>query len=285
MDYKITCVCGHQFLLPEEKLRGEVYCPACHQRLNPALETPAPTAPAAGDPALTNLAPAAAPAATEPDPEPTKRCPFCGEVILAIARKCKHCGEFLDRADPSAAPMQTAAAPVPNAPAPIGTPAPAPNDPVFSLYTSQWNNFWRYLILVALIVFVIFILWIFPSLHPFFAIGAFGAVVVAGAIGYVVYLSAKTTHILIRPLRIDIEKGILTKKISSMELFRITDVDLQQGILPRLLGFGTIKLATSDTDSPQLTLRLVPHAREVRQYLQTQIPLAARQRGALYMEK
>ncbi len=26
----------------------------------------------------------------------TKECPYCGEEILAIAKKCKHCGEFLD---------------------------------------------------------------------------------------------------------------------------------------------------------------------------------------------
>ena len=26
----------------------------------------------------------------------TKVCPYCGEEILAIAKKCKHCGEFLD---------------------------------------------------------------------------------------------------------------------------------------------------------------------------------------------
>ena len=29
--------------------------------------------------------------------EEMKTCPYCGEEILAIAKKCKHCGEFLDK--------------------------------------------------------------------------------------------------------------------------------------------------------------------------------------------
>lgn len=30
--------------------------------------------------------------------EKSKTCPYCGEEILAIAAKCKHCGEWLDAA-------------------------------------------------------------------------------------------------------------------------------------------------------------------------------------------
>jgi hypothetical protein len=29
--------------------------------------------------------------------EKTKKCPFCGEEILAAAKKCKHCGKWLEQ--------------------------------------------------------------------------------------------------------------------------------------------------------------------------------------------
>ena len=300
MDYKITCVCGHQFIVSDEALRaaggGTIACPSCHQRLSPAVETsvPSPQAPppAAGlDDAGATTSPAseAVPAnPSAPALEPTKRCPFCGEVILAIARKCKHCGEFLDRA-----------APTPHVPATGTSSAFTPgtaltqgvtgNDPVYSLTISQWDNFWRFLAIftafAAVTALFAYVAQQYPQLRTMAALSILIAFVLAGLCACFYYLRAKRTHMIIRPLRIDVEKGLLSKQITSLELFRIQDVALQQGLIARLLGFGTVKLTTTDADSPELVLYQIPHAREVRQYLQTQVPLVARQRGAVYMEK
>jgi hypothetical protein len=40
--------------------------------------------------------------------QPTKRCPYCAEVILADAVKCKHCGEWLDRSAMPTTPAEVA---------------------------------------------------------------------------------------------------------------------------------------------------------------------------------
>lgn len=50
--------------------------------------------------ALANDLNAAGAGTAAPRPsEPTRRCPACAEEILADAKKCKHCGEWIVRAE------------------------------------------------------------------------------------------------------------------------------------------------------------------------------------------
>jgi membrane protein YdbS with pleckstrin-like domain len=302
MDYQITCVCGHRFLVSGDRIHGQVICPNCRQRLSPVVQSPKtpplPLAPApstsASTPKLLDAPDSSDPASlnspdSSADPiaasaEETKRCPFCGEVILAIARKCKHCGEFLDRApnppgaSPASFPPSSASAP----PDPASQ-SPADVPPVYAITVSQWDNFWKFIILLAICALISIGLVIFK--RDYAVVGTMGALVISAFIGWFFYMAAKNTRIFIRPLRIDTEQGILSKELNSMELFRITDIELKQGFIERLLRIGTIRLKTSDDALPEMLLYQIPRAREVYKYLQNQIPLAARSRGAVYMEK
>jgi uncharacterized membrane protein YdbT with pleckstrin-like domain len=202
-------------------------------------------------------------------------------VILAIARKCKHCGEFLDRAQPPAA-----GAPGAQTADPAAQAAAADVAPVYAVSVSQWDNFWKYLILLFLVGMIGATLVFVKPLKDYAPVGIMGTVVIAGFFGWFFYLAAKNTKVYVRPLRVDTETGILSKDLDSLDYFRINDMELKQSLIERLLGIGTIRLMTNDsTSEPELVLYQIPRAREIYKYIQNQIPLAAKQRGAVYMEK
>lgn len=271
MNYQITCVCGNRFFIPEQQLGQHVTCPACNRALIPVSAQP--------DAAVVSAAAAPDAGAGVPSGvEPTKRCPFCGEVILAIARKCKHCGEFLDRAAP---PTGAAVAAV--ATAPVSAPGPEV-PPVFELSVSQWDNFWKYLICLTMVVIVSAALLLIPPLKQYAPLGVSGTFVIMAFMAWFFYLSVHNSRCVIRPNRVETEVGIFAKQLDAVDMIRITDIELKQGLLQRLLGIGTVLIRSSDPSNPELMLYQVPQARKVYKYLQDQVPVAQKQRGMVMVD-
>jgi uncharacterized membrane protein YdbT with pleckstrin-like domain len=106
-----------------------------------------------------------------------------------------------------------------------------------------------------------------------------------GFMAWFFYMTTRNSRCIIRPIRIETEVGVLSKDLTSLDLFRITDLELKQGLIERILGIGTIRVTSNDPKTPELIIYQIPKARAVYKYLQQQVPIAARQRGAVYLER
>ena len=149
--------------------------------------TPAGAATGGGDPSAVSTA-----------AEATKRCPYCGEVILAVARKCKHCGEFLDREPPAALVGGGAGTPA-AAGGGAASATSADDEPAFSLSVSQWDNFWKFLITITVAVAIGAVFVFLPPLKKYGPPAVLGICLIALAILWYFYLAAKHTRVHVRP--------------------------------------------------------------------------------------
>lgn len=81
-------------------------------------------------------------------------------------------------------------------------------------------------------------------------------------------LRTACTKLSVRDGVLTLQQGILFRSATDMSLSALRTVVVEQGILDRLFGCGTLKFASSGTDTFEIWLTDVPHVAEIRNRIQ-----------------
>ena len=84
--------------------------------------------------------------------------------------------------------------------------------------------------------------------------------------------------------RIDYEKGLLGKKIETLELWHVDDIEFEQSFFDRVMGVGKIIVFSNDKTTPKLELKGLPNPRPLFESLKQRVIAVKRQRGVIKMD-
>jgi membrane protein YdbS with pleckstrin-like domain len=109
-------------------------------------------------------------------------------------------------------------------------------------------------------------------------------VVAAVLVVVIPWLLIRATRYRITNYRIDFERGIVTKKIDTLELWHVDDIKFEQGLIDRMMNVGCIIVISDDRTTPRLDLHGVPNPRQLFTQLQDRVIAVKRQRGVIKMD-
>lgn len=100
------------------------------------------------------------------------------------------------------------------------------------------------------------------SLPSAFYTYAFLIIFLVAAFKYIklkVYIS--TTKYILTPERLTVERGFLSKSVSNLELWRVTDIEIRQTITQKSFGACFVQLITTDVSDPVVNIDGLPYAK------------------------
>ncbi len=160
--------------------------------------------------------------------------------------------------------------------------------PIWRGHPSQWTNIGLYLvclILAAGIVAAYFYLKQQSVSFPEFPVPiVLVALVIPGLIVLVRWILTRCHVYEITSQRVKITQGLLSRRTSEIELYRVRDYTLVEPFWLRLVGRGNVVLATSDRSNPEIVLRAVPQASQLKDQIRTHTETMRVRRGVRDIE-
>jgi membrane protein YdbS with pleckstrin-like domain len=219
----------------------------------------------------------------------TKKCPYCGEAIKIEAIKCRYCGEMLEEGHAPAIAAEALGK--------IETAGQGARQVLYSggpsLLALVGSFFWNGLFLAMLAVLAFFPIELLGRL----ATMPLGLLVeeyrrpAALVLGIIVVISLfwdilkiKTTRYSFTSDRMEFERGVLTRRTDNLDLFRIQDLVLHRSLSDRILGLGTVQLATTDSSHPVIDFYKVRNPQKVYELLKRASLEADKRRQVVHYE-
>jgi uncharacterized membrane protein YdbT with pleckstrin-like domain len=183
-------------------------------------------------------------------------CPSCSTTAPADSVFCPKCGHRL--ADPASSAPQTPAEK-------LRGDRSGNNEPERQLWHGSYSpkamyGQWLVAIVVTLVAIALCI--ILPNPITWMAAGVIVPVLWLCLFAFLLYERLSVDYMLTTQ-RFVHQTGILRRVINRVEVIDIDDVTVEQGLIERMFGVGTIKILSSDTSDPKLLLRGIDDVKRV----------------------
>jgi len=128
-----------------------------------------------------------------------------------------------------------------------------------------------------------------PSLAAYVGPIVLGGLLLVVGVGLLVWLLTwiawKSASYKLTTQRLFLRRGIVSRKVQELELYRATDVMFSQGIIERLFGIGTVTVVANDPTTPQLVMPGIADPEKVKETIRSAYRRARRAEGVRVGER